>query len=289
MKHLLIPAVFFMISAQAQAAADEVAVTSYSDPSLPTHTIYRPETLDGALPVVLWGNGSCVNSNFSYREFLTSVAAHGFIVVAVGPWRDSPAPRQQRPQDPAEWPPFETNAQQLLDGLDWIATANSNPANLLAGHVDTSHVAAMGHSCGAIQALQVSPDQRISTTLVLNSGLFPDGDQYMARFGITRALLGQLHAPVAWFIGGETDVAYVNAEQDWREIQAMKIPAINANMDVGHGATYSQPRGGPFASGPLAWLQWQLKGDDTAAAMFRGANCGFCNSDEWLLRTHNLE
>src|SRR5690606_40535228 len=89
----------------------------YSEQSLPTHTIYRPETLrDDRYPVVLWGNGSCVNSNFGYREFLTVVASHGFIVVAIGPYRDSPAPRQARPAEPADWAPFETLYRQLLDG-----------------------------------------------------------------------------------------------------------------------------------------------------------------------------
>jgi hypothetical protein len=52
------------------------------------------------------------------------------------------------------------------------------------------------------------------------------------------------------------------------------------------GATYNQPNGGPFVSGPLAWLQWQLQGDSTARAMFVGENCGFCSGSEWSLRTH---
>jgi hypothetical protein len=41
-------------------------------------------------------------------------------------------------------------------------------------------------------------------------------------------------------------------------------------MAVGHGATYGQPNGGPFASGPLAWLKWQLKDDSDARDMFVG-------------------
>ena len=57
----------------------------YSDEALPTHTIYRPESLEDRYPVVLWGNGSCVNSNFGYREFLAEIASHGFIVAAIGP------------------------------------------------------------------------------------------------------------------------------------------------------------------------------------------------------------
>lgn len=66
----------------------------YSESSLSSHTIYRPADLKGRYPVVLWGNGSCVDSSFGYREFLAEIASHGFIVLAIGPYRDSPAPRQ---------------------------------------------------------------------------------------------------------------------------------------------------------------------------------------------------
>jgi hypothetical protein len=76
---------------------------------------------------------------------------------------------------------------------------------------------------------------------------------------------------------------------DWTDLQQRRLPALNAQMDVGHGATYSQPNGGPFASGPLAWLQWQLKGDAKARAMFVGDACGFCKGDQWRLRRHMLD
>jgi hypothetical protein len=95
-----------------------------------------------------------------------------------------------------------------------------------------------------------------------------------------------MHAPIAYFIGGESDIAYPNAEADWLALEQLGIPAINANMDVGHGATYNQPNGGAFASGPLAWLKWQLKDDPAARAMFVGGDCGFCAGSEWTLKRH---
>ena len=264
--------------------------TAYSDPSLPTHTLYRPATLQAGkqYPVVLWGNGSCVNSNFGYREFLAEVASHGFIVVALGPWRDTPAPRQQRPEDPAAWPAFETQPQQLLDGLTWITAEQARNGSPLQGHVDTGKVAVAGHSCGGMQALAASTDARITTTLVLNSGIFPEGDQYNARFGITRSQLQQLHAPIAYFIGGESDIAYVNAEQDWQDLQQGSVPALNANLDVGHGATYAKPNGGEFAAAPLKWLQWQLQGDRAAGEVLLAQPCGLCGDGQWRVRTHAL-
>lgn len=261
----------------------------YSDPALASHTIYRPADLKGRYPIVLWGNGSCVNSSFGYREFLSEIASHGFIVLAIGPYRDAPAPRQQRPADPAQWPAFETSYRQMLDALDWITAENGRPGSPFNGKVMPDKVAAMGHSCGGLQTVRVSTDPRITTALVLNSGMMPDGDQYMIRHELKRAVLDQMHAPIAYFIGGEEDIAYVNAEADWKDLQQRRIPALNAQMDVGHGATFSQPNGGPFVTGPLAWLQWQLRGDARARAMFVGETCGFCSGGQWRLRRHLLQ
>lgn len=261
----------------------------YSETSLPTHTIYRPADLKGKYPVVLWGNGSCVNSSFGYREFLSEIASHGFIVLAIGPYRDTPAPRQQRSENPAEWPPFETSWKQMFDALDWITAENTRKGSAFNGKVMTDKVAVMGHSCGGLQTVKASTDPRITTAVVLNSGMITDDDQYMVRHELKRSVLDQMHAPIAYFIGGETDIAYANSETDWKDLQTRQIPALNAQMDVGHGATYSQPNGGPFVSGPLAWLQWQLKGDAKARAMFVGENCGFCSGDVWRLRRHLLK
>jgi dienelactone hydrolase len=258
----------------------------YSDASLPTHTIYRPENLRDRYPIVLWGNGSCVDSNFSYREFLAEVASHGFIVLAIGPYRDSPAPRTPRPADPAEWPPFETRYSQMFDALEWISAENTRQDSQFQDKVSVDKVAVMGHSCGGLQAVKASVDPRVTTALVLNSGMMADGDQYMIRHELERSILGEMHAPIAYFIGGESDIAHANAEDDWQALQKLDIAAINANMDVGHGATYHLPNGGPFAAGPLAWLRWQLQGDAQARAMFEGAECGFCTDSAWSLRRH---
>ena len=261
----------------------------YSEQSLPTHTIYRPADLKGRYPVVLWGNGSCINSSFGYREFLAEIASHGFIVIAIGPHRDAAPPRQERPQDPAQWPPFETSYKQMLGALDWITTENSRKGSPFNGKVLVNKVAAMGHSCGGLQTVKASTDSRITTAVVLNSGMITDDDQYMIRHELKRSILDRMHAPIAYFIGGEKDIAYANSEVDWKDLQQRKIPALNAQMDVGHGATYNQPNGGPFVTGPLAWLQWQLKNDARARSMFVGENCGFCSGDQWRLRRHMLK
>src|SRR5579872_2972610 len=59
------------------------------DAGLPDHTVYRPEdlsALNGAtLPLVVWGNGACVNAGNSFSNFLTDISSYGFVAVALGP------------------------------------------------------------------------------------------------------------------------------------------------------------------------------------------------------------
>jgi hypothetical protein len=59
------------------------------DTGLPDHTIYRPEDLSALngtnLPIVVWGNGACVNVGNAFSSFLTDISSYGYFVIALGP------------------------------------------------------------------------------------------------------------------------------------------------------------------------------------------------------------
>src|SRR5688572_10090021 len=60
------------------------------DSSLPTHTIFRPKDLSAfggrvTLPILAWGNGGCANSPAAHQNYLSEIASHGFLIVAIGP------------------------------------------------------------------------------------------------------------------------------------------------------------------------------------------------------------
>jgi hypothetical protein len=139
------------------------------DPSLPTHTIYRPRDLapfgkDEKPPIVLWGNGGGIRTSAMFRDSLTEVASHGYLIVAIGPARIAV------PDALKEFPGF-AKSSELLDGLDW-AIAQDEKEGEYRGKLDTKKVAVMGQSLGGLQALEVSADPRITTTVAWNSGLF---------------------------------------------------------------------------------------------------------------------
>jgi dienelactone hydrolase len=264
------------------------------DPSLPTHTLYRPHDLQpfgGAakLPIVAWANGGCRNSSGEFRNFLTEIASHGFLVVAIGPAASSVT-------SGSELPGLTTQASQLLDGVNWAIAENSRAGSAYRGKIDIAKIAVMGQSCGGVQAITVSVDPRVTTTVIWNSGLFakppspPPGAPAGAVKGMDmpgKEILAKLHAPIAYFIGGQSDIAHGNAADDFMRIEG--IPVFLANREVGHyPATYREPRGGAFAQAGAAWLKWQLMGDQKAAAMFTGERCGLCTDTHWTVQRKNL-
>jgi hypothetical protein len=95
------------------------------------------------------------------------------------------------------------------------------------------------------------------------------------------------HGPVAFINGGPSDLAYNHAVSAFEAVQ--NVPALLAFQDVGHyPATYRQPHGGAFAFAVEAWLDWTLKGDQTASKMFVGSSCGLCTDPKWTVRIKNL-
>ncbi|MFA5733608.1 MAG: alpha/beta hydrolase, partial [Proteiniphilum sp.] len=95
----------------------------YTDEGLTTHTIFRPEELSPfgekiKLPIIAWGNGACANSPWEHINFLSEVASHGFLVIAIGPMPEE-----------GERGGGRSTASQLLDAIDWAIAQNGDPSS----------------------------------------------------------------------------------------------------------------------------------------------------------------
>ena len=84
-----------------------------------------------------------------------------------------------------------------------------------------------------------------------------------------------------YMLGGESDIAYGNGMDDFRRIN--HVPACATNLPVGHGGTYAQPHGGEYSIVAIAWLDWQLKGNEEAAKMFKGDDCELSKREGWTI------
>ena len=244
--------------------------------SMPDFVVYRPKDLlhaharCGALPVLIFGNGGCSDTSVGYERMLTEVASHGYIVVAIGEMRDSLN----------EHPIGQTASSELIRGLEQILQLNRTKGTEYHHFIDTTRIAAAGHSCGGAQVLCNASDPRLKTYLILNAGM---GDMEMA--GASRASLSKLHAPILYVVGGPDDVAFQNAQKDYQRIS--HVPVALANHPAsGHGGTYHEKNGGDYARLVIDWLDWQLRNKKENAGIFLKGDLK--NYQGWELKAKNF-
>jgi hypothetical protein len=246
-----------------------------SRPELPRHTVYRPVALPpAALPLYVWGNGGCSSNGLAHAAYLRQIASQGYVIVSLGvAGGGAPAPTDGSTD--------ATQASQMIEAIEWAERETARDGGAFHRRIDVTRIAVGGHSCGGLQALSVSSDQRIDTTLVLNSGIYnmPGGGR--SRIQVEKAQLARLHGPTLYLTGGPTDIAHPNAVDDVARID--RVPVFFGSLAVGHGGTFSAPDGGEWARVSARWLDWQLKGIADASRDFAGNDCRLCTDSRWTI------
>lgn len=253
------------------------------EPTLEAHTIFVPQDLSAfnekkTLPVLVWGNGACNNSPFEHYKFLNEIASHGYIVVATG----------FMPQEGERYHGPMSTTEQQIEAMDWVEQQNADKNSPYYGKIDVKNICVAGMSCGGLQTLFNCADKRIKTLMICNSGLFNQENAGSAVGGMPmppKSKLKEIHSSIIYILGGEKDIAYGNGMDDFHRID--HVPACATNFPVGHGGTYAQPHGGEFSVVALAWLNWQLKGDQQAAKMFKGADCELSKREGWTIEKND--
>ena len=240
--------------------------TFETDTRLPNHTVYRPQNLAAVtddMPIVVWGNGACRADGTWFQEFLTPLAAHGVLVIANG--------------DPGG--SGTTTSQMLIESIDWAVAENSRSGSKYQGRLDTSAITAMGQSCGGIEAIDASRDARVRSTVLWNSGIFSTGD---------KTALQRLHGPTAWFTGGQSDIAYGNAVDDYGRVPS-RVPAVLGHYgNVGHLDLFADPEiERHIVTVAADWLDATLYGNAAARRQFVGSGCGLCSGTPWVMQSKN--
>ena len=235
----------------------------------PGHVVYRPADLSpfpgkDTLPVMVWGNGGCAINSTRYAGFLTTIASHGFVVLATAAL---PGAERRR-----------ATADDLRAAIAWAETENTRAGSPLNGRIALDRVAVMGQSCGGFMALELGADARVDTIGVFNSGV---------QGGNTGAV-AKPHGPVLIINGHDRDFMKAASEATFDAIEG--LPAFyGARHNAGHTATVDHPGGGEFANVASNWLRWRFKGDAQAGKMFAGADCSLCTNPTWDTRSKGLE
>ena len=232
----------------------------------PGHVVYRPVDLSpfprkDTLPLMVWGNGGCAINSTRYAGFLTTIASHGFVVMATAAQPDV----------------NRATADHLRAAIAWAEMENKRADSPLNGKIALDRIAVMGQSCGGFMALELGADPRVDTIGVFNSGA--QGD--------VAATVAKLHGPVLLINGHERDFAMAWSDATFEAIN--NLPAFSgARRNAGHTATVDHPGGGEWANVASNWLRWQLKGDKEAGRMFTGKDCGLCINANWVTKSKKL-
>ena len=233
----------------------------------PGHVVYRPVDLTpfpakDSLPLMVWGNGGCAINSTRYGGFLTTIASHGFVVMATA----------------AEPGVTRATADILRKAIDWAEAENKRAESPLRGKINLDKIAVMGQSCGGFMSLELGADPRVDTIGVFNSGVQ----------GNNMAQLAKLHGPVLLINGHERDFLMASSKATYDAVES--LPAFyGARKGAGHTATVDHPGGGEWANVASNWLKWQFKGDKQAGKMFVGKDCSLCTNSTWDTASKNLK
>lgn len=249
----------------------DVIIETNGDDGIRCGTIYRPADLGGSelYPIFVWGEGGCSQDGYSNRAAMAEIASWGYFVVADG------TPGQQGACEGRQ------NGAALLDYITWAIAENNKPCSAYYHSLQTKKIAADGFSCGGLMAENVAGDPRFSAIGITSSGLM----------GANNNLWDSMHAPFKIMNGGSSDVAYQNGLNDYDAISSRDIPILYfSKSSAGHGGDLGQGRG-DFNLVNLAWINWQLKGDEgaTGKAFLIGPTCEFCNDPGWDFKSANIE
>jgi dienelactone hydrolase len=249
----------------------------------PGHRVFHPEVLDAfpkkdTLPVMVWGNGGCAIDSTRYSGFLTTIASHGFLVFGT------------LPQEGAR----QETADHVRAAIDWAAKENERTGSPLQGKIALDKVAVMGQSCGGFLSITLGADPRVKTIGVFNSGVqkpapnAKGSPQPTPNAQPSADALLKLHGPVLLINGGEPDFMLAQSAATFDLID--HLPAFyGSRHNAGHTATVFHPGGGEFANVASNWLEWTLKGDKKAGAMFVGKNCGLCPNSNWDVKSKEIK
>jgi hypothetical protein len=192
---------------------------------------------DGLLhPLFTWGCGGGSQPS-QYKDHLTFWASHGFVVeahVSTGDGKDHKA------------------------AVDWLIAENTKADSQYFGKLNTTKIAAGGHSQGSISTFAFEgTETRLTTTIHVAGGSF-DGMGYK-----------NLKTPTLMVDGSGDTLALSNTKRDY---EATTVPVFLTVIEGGSHVSAARDGLAPI----VAWLRWHLGGEVQRKSMFVGPNCDFC-------------
>lgn len=227
---------------QAPGPFDTTVLTTGPDDAF---RIYQPDPLAaGGLqhPIVVFSVGTAATPG-AYGLLLDRFASHGFVVIAGDDGN-------------------QAEGDQALAGLAWLIEQNGSSGSPWEGTLDTTRIAAVGHSQGGNTAIHVAlRNTAVGAVLALMPG---EG----ALGGATKADESQLGVPVFYTCGGNDFIV----DEQWcldRFANTVSPAWVGVVVDAGHSAPLLNNTSAiELRHWVIAWLRAVLLDDCEARELF---------------------
>jgi hypothetical protein len=225
-------------------------------------------------PIVTWGNGTG-GTPADYSVFLLHLASYGFTVIA-------------------STLPNTGSGKEIDAAAHYLVAQDSLPGSIFHGHLNVTEVAAVGTSQGATGAVRAttSDPALIKTVMTFSepnpiwSAPNPDCPTaadctahpaaltrpvfFISTYGFWDSIIASPATEKAFFLSTSVHAA-------------LGIILNSGGKPADHTSIANPPTGNPggFLGYATAWLEYQLRGNATAAAAFTGAHPELVSNANW--------
>lgn len=258
------------------ATSFDFAITQEKVTDQPVFNITHPENLDEPgfqLPVIVWANGGCFRSDFTWKPLFDRWAKAGFVVLSLTGTGD---------ENDIAGMLSQTTKTEHAALIDWVFAQNET--GKYAGKLDLKRIVVAGNSCGGVTALETAADEERLAAVFVLSGSSAVGS-------VNTQVMKSIDIPVGYIVGGSEDIAGANAAGDY---DAMNdgVPAMIVNRREGdHQTVSTDPMIAPeVAEIALNWMDLAIYGTKAAYEALSSADvCASCTPGDWMLKQKNIE
>jgi hypothetical protein len=225
-------------------------------------------------PIVTWGNGTGGTPD-QYSAFLLHLASYGFTVIA-------------------STLPNTGSGKEIDAAARYLVAQDSVPASIFHGHLNVNEVAAAGMSQGATGAVRATtndpaliktvmtfsepnpvwsapnPDCPTAADCTADPGALTRPVFFISTHGFWDAIIASPATEKAFFLSTSVHAA-------------LGIILNSGGKPADHTAIENPPTGNPggLLGYATAWLEYQLRGDVTAAGAFTGPHPELVSNPNW--------
>lgn len=246
------------IETQYKVAGTWAVSTANVSDAAGSYVLYYPTNLGAGgvdHPIVTWGNGTGATPS-NYTGVLQHLASWGFAVVASTSTATG-------------------SGVEVLAGANYLVNQNSSASSIFFGKLDTTKVAAAGHSQGASGATNatVLSGGLIKSTVAFN---YPNPTWVSPEHVTNWAALTN---PVL-LMTGSNDWLIASASGQTGYYNQLPGPAAKASLK-GAGHNNIQGTGGGYLGYLTAWLLYTLQGNATARGAYVGSPPEINTNTNW--------